>query len=71
MGPVANGAVAKDHQNAEEHVNGDGADGDKPEIGGEVEDSDGHRVTAEGRRVSVVRSISWYRRDSLGFESIG
>lgn len=58
MGPVAHRAVTKDHQHAEEHVDGDGADSDETEIGGEVEDGNGHRETAEWRRDSGGRIIS-------------
>lgn len=58
MGPVAYRAVTEDHQHAEEHVDGDGADSDETEIGGEVEDGNGHRETAEWRRDSGRRIIS-------------
>lgn len=57
MGPVAHRAITKDHQHAEEHVDGDSANSDETQIGGEVEDGNGHRVTAERRQVSVCLVI--------------
>jgi len=34
--PLADGAIAEDHQRAEEHVEGDGAHGGEADVGGEV-----------------------------------
>ena len=47
--PVADGAVAKGHHHTEKHVDGDGADGGQADVGGEIEEGDGHLVT-EGER---------------------
>lgn len=40
--PVADGAIAEDHHSAEEHVDGDGADGDEAQIGAQVEEGHVH-----------------------------
>lgn len=42
MRPVADGAVAKGHHDAEQDVNGDGGYGREAEVGGEVEEGDLH-----------------------------
>lgn len=55
MRPVAHRAVTKDHQNAEEHVDGDGANCDETEIGGEVEDGDFHWFG--GRAVGILPAL--------------
>jgi len=38
MGPGAVGAVAECHEQSQEHVGGDGADGDEADVCGEVQD---------------------------------
>lgn len=42
MRPGPDGTVPEDHERAEEHVDGDGADGDEADIGAEVEEGNGH-----------------------------
>ena len=44
MRPVADGAVAEGHEDAEENVDSDGADGGEADVGGEIEGSDLHLV---------------------------
>jgi hypothetical protein len=43
MRPVADGAVAEGHHDAEEHVDGDGGYCGQAEIGREIEGGHGHR----------------------------
>ena len=50
MRPLADGAVAENHERAEEHVEGDGADGGEADVGGEVEDGDVERHRVVGRK---------------------
>jgi len=62
MGPGALGAVAENHERAEEHVDRDGADGNEAEIGGEVEERDGH-----GNELSIIReNDAWVKENALG-----
>ncbi len=42
MRPAADGAVAEGHEDAEEDVDGDGADGGEADVGGEIEGSEVH-----------------------------
>ena len=42
MRPVAHGAVAEGHHDPEKHVDGDGADSDEADVGGEIEEGDFH-----------------------------
>jgi hypothetical protein len=42
MGPIADGAIAKGHHHAEEHVEGDGGYGGEAEVGGEVQEGNVH-----------------------------
>ena len=42
MRPLAHGAVTKNHEGAEEHVERDGADGCEADVRGEVKDGDWH-----------------------------
>ena len=58
MRPVADGAVAEGHHDAEEHVDGDGGDGGEADVGGEIEDGDVHRKTARvvrSRKLSIIQ----------------
>lgn len=68
MRPAADGAVAENHQHAEKHVDGDSADGDKAEIGGEIEECDVHRknaLTVPSRKSSIIQPKSCFRVPKL------
>jgi len=57
VGPVADGAVAEGHHDAEEHVDGDGGYGGKADVGGEIEDGDVHRENGKrlrSRKLSII-----------------
>ena len=57
MRPGADGAIAEGHHDAEEHVEGDESDGDEAEIGGKIEEGEGHWRGAEERRVFAIALI--------------